>query len=60
MSLRATAFIYAPGAPTPKAAPTDARPTVEERLKHLDKLKADQLISPEEYAAKRAEILKDI
>jgi hypothetical protein len=71
-SLRATAFFYeggpsAPAAPAAAAQP-NARPTfdpaasqtVEERLKRLEKLKNDNLITPEEYAEKRAEILKDI
>ena len=44
-----------------KTAPApDVHSTVEERLKNLEKLKADNLITPEEYATKRAEILKDI
>jgi len=30
------------------------------RLRRLEKLKADQLITPEEYEKKRAEILKEI
>ena len=32
----------------------------EERLRQLEKLKNEKLITPEEYTAKRAEILKDI
>jgi hypothetical protein len=70
VSLRASAFIHAlavaakPPAPAlapPQAAPpAEAPPTVEERLRRLDKLRDDKLITPEEYASKRAEILKDI
>jgi hypothetical protein len=42
------------------AAETDDKSTVEERLKRLEKLKSDNLITPEEYTAKRSEILKDL
>jgi hypothetical protein len=58
--LTATAFVYLPQrveAPAPPSAPST---TVEERLEHLEKLRADQAITPEEYAKKRAEILDDI
>jgi hypothetical protein len=70
VSLHATAFLHvrgeAPTAPKAEGTPAEgasspqAAPSVEERLRHLEKLKNDGLITPEEYAAKRAEILKDI
>jgi hypothetical protein len=64
VSLHATAFVHAHDqVPAPKVAPTaspEAQPSVEERLRRLEKLKEDNLITPEEYTAKRAEILKDI
>jgi hypothetical protein len=65
VSLHATAFLRAregvPPAPKAEPAPSpDAQPSVEERLRRLEKLKNENLITPEEYAAKRAEILKDI
>jgi hypothetical protein len=70
LSLRATAFYYvsqnaapknaAPEAAAKPASAPDANKTVEERLRRLEKLKSGNLITPEEYAAKRAEILKDI
>jgi len=69
-NLRAIAFYYEPKAASPKGAPpratakpgaqADANLTVEERLKRLEKLKDDNTITPEEYASKRAEILKDL
>ena len=71
VSLRASAFVHAREAapPAPKAsspskvedaAARDDAPSVEERLRRLEKLRDEKLITPEEYAAKRAEILKDI
>jgi hypothetical protein len=70
VTLRAAAFYYEPKHTSPKsAAPEaaakpasepDANKTVEERLRRLEKLKNDNLITPAEYAAKRADILKDI
>jgi hypothetical protein len=66
VSLRASAFIHVatpvpPAGASEQAAPAgDASPSVEERLRRLEKLKTDKLITPEEYATKRAEILKDI
>lgn len=45
-------------APAPAAAP--AQPTLEERLKKLKALKEAGLLDDQEYAAKRAEILKDL
>jgi len=66
VNLTASAFVYLPqrvATPTTTStAPPASGPSesVEERLKHLEKLRADQLITPEEYAKKRAEILDDI
>ena len=67
VSLRATAFYYVTKKAAPKPAAqeapppkTGAGPTVEERLKRLDKMKADGLITPEEYDAKRAKLLDEI
>ena len=45
-------------APAPAAAP--AAPTLEDRLKKLKSLKEAGLIDDQEYATKRAELLKDI
>ena len=65
VSLTASTFMYThdePAAaatpPAPAAPAEDA--SVEARLRRLEKLKADQLITPEEYEKKRAEILKEI
>jgi len=64
VSLRASVFVRLPplvSAPTPeKTAEKTPASSVEERLKHLEKLKQDGLITPDEYAKKREEILKDI
>jgi membrane protease subunit (stomatin/prohibitin family) len=48
----------APAAPAPAAAP--AAPSLQDRLKKLKMLKEEGLIDDQEYAAKRAEILKDV
>ena len=45
----------APAAPAPAAAPS-----LQDRLKKLKMLKEEGLIDDQEYAAKRAEILKDV
>ena len=37
-----------------------ARPSVEDRLDELERLKRRDMVTPEEYAAKRTEILKDL
>jgi len=62
VSLTASTFMYTHDepepAPKPPAPPEDT--SVEARLRRLEKLKADQLITPEEYEKKRAEILKEI
>jgi len=48
----------APSRPAVSPAPsTPARPTARERLAELDDLKARGLLTPEEYGAKREEIL---
>jgi hypothetical protein len=64
VSLRASAFIHArdlaaPARPQPASSDGDA-PSVEERLRRLEKLKSDGLITPDEYAKKRAAILQDL
>lgn len=46
----------APAAP----APAPAAPSLQDRLKKLKMLKEEGLIDDQEYAAKRAEILKDV
>ncbi|HLK93280.1 MAG TPA: SHOCT domain-containing protein [Polyangia bacterium] len=65
ITLIASVFVRLPPhvAAAPPPAPPDektAKPPVEERLRHLDKLKADGLITPEEHARRREEILKEI
>jgi hypothetical protein len=64
VSLRATTFFHlakpAQPAAQPAAAPPAGDADVEARLRRLQKLRDDNLITPEEYAAKRAEILSDI
>jgi hypothetical protein len=43
------------------AAPqAPAQPSVEERLRMLDRLRDDGLVTPEEYATKRSAILEDL
>ena len=44
-------------APAAAAAPSQPPASAEERLRRLDKLKQDGLITPEEHAAKRRAIL---
>ncbi len=63
VSLTASVFVFLPPRAPPPAPPAPTAPpseTVEDRLKHLDKLRDEQLITPEEYAKTRAEILSDI
>jgi hypothetical protein len=66
VSLTASTFMYTSDEEPAPAAAKSSKPspseetTVEARLKHLEKLKADGLITPEEYEKKRAEILKEI
>jgi membrane protease subunit (stomatin/prohibitin family) len=51
----------APAAPAQQAAPAaPAQPSLQDRLKKLKMLKDEGLIDDQEYAAKRAEILKDL
>ena len=52
-----TAVTPAPAAPPAAAA---AKPSVEERLKRLEDLKAKGLLNDQEYKQKREEILKDL
>jgi len=52
-----------PGAPAqaaPPSAVSAAKPSVEERLKRLDELKAKGMLNEQEYKQKREEILKDL
>jgi len=68
MTLRATAFEYGPkhdlrkeGAPRSASQPaSEPAMTVEQRLKRLEKLRDDGVITPEEHDAKRADILKEL
>jgi hypothetical protein len=53
-----TVYQAAP-APAPAPAPA-AKPTVEQRLKELDKLAAGGYITPQEYKAKKKAILDSI
>jgi len=66
ISLKASVFVRLPNraaaesAATPPPPPQKPQPTVQERLRQLDELKKEQLITPEEYQKKRAEILAEI
>lgn len=65
VSLRATVFVHLPklvtqAPPPPKPPVKKPEPTAKDRLQELEELKADELITPEEYAKKRAEILDEI
>jgi len=64
VSLRASVFVYLPKlvtqAPPPKPPEKKPAPSRKDRLQELEELKADELITPEEYAKKRAEILDEI
>jgi uncharacterized membrane protein YdbT with pleckstrin-like domain len=44
----------------PPVAPAPAAPTPEEKLRSLAKLRDDGIISPEEFEAKKAELLADL
>ena len=64
VSLRASTFVRLPpqvspaaAAPSPQAKP---QPTVQDRLRQLEELKKAALITPDEYAKKRAEIIDEI
>jgi hypothetical protein len=62
VSLTATAFRFT-GAPTPDAlrpSGPSTTPSVEERLRKLQKLRDDGLITPEDFTRRKAEILKDL
>jgi hypothetical protein len=64
VSLRASVFVRLPNrvtvaAPAPPQ-PRKAEPTVQERLRQLEELKKEELITPDEYQKKRAEILQEI
>ena len=39
---------------------TEPKPSTSERLKHVEKLRSDSLITEEEYRAKRNQILDDV
>jgi uncharacterized membrane protein YdbT with pleckstrin-like domain len=54
------ATIVAPAAPPPAAPPPAAAPTAEEKLRSLAKLRDDGLITPEEFEAKKAELLSEM
>jgi hypothetical protein len=60
VSLRASVFVRLPPLVAPPPKEDTERPSVEDRLERLDKLKNDQLITPEEYDKKRAEILREL
>ena len=62
ISLKASVFARLPNgaAAEPAPPPQKPQPTVQERLRQLEELKKDQLITPEEYQKKRAEILAEI
>ena len=65
VSLRASVFVRLPklvtqAPPPPKPPEKKPAPTSKERLQELEELKADELITPEEYAKKRSEILDEI
>jgi hypothetical protein len=61
VSLRASVFVRLPKLVVPAAPEETAdRPSIEDRLRRLEKLKSEQLITPEEYEKKRAEILGEI
>jgi len=64
ISLKASVFVRLPDrvAAQPAASPPPQKPppTAQERLRRLEELKKEQLITPEEYQKKRAEILADL
>ena len=63
ISLKASVFARLPNrAAEPAAAPPPPKPqpTVQDRLRQLEELKKEHLITPEEYQKKRAEILEEI
>jgi hypothetical protein len=60
VSLRASVFVHLPSRAATQPAAESRTPTVEERLRQLDKLKQDGLINQDEYDQKRQQILNDI
>jgi hypothetical protein len=64
ISLKASAFVRLPSRvaaePAPAPPPQKPLPTVQERLRQLEELRKEQLITPEEYQKKRAQILAEI
>jgi hypothetical protein len=60
VSLNASAFVRLPPLVSSPPPLEDQKPTVEERLRQLDKLKQDGLINQDEYDQKRQQILNDI
>jgi uncharacterized membrane protein YdbT with pleckstrin-like domain len=46
--------------PAPVAPPAPAAPTADEKLRSLAKLRDDGIISPEEFEAKKVELLQDL
>jgi hypothetical protein len=57
ITISAHAYDCAQTAPATSTPPAGTGPSAEERLRRLDKLKQDGLITPDEYAAKRRAIL---
>jgi hypothetical protein len=58
-----TRYVEAPAPPPPPApvAPPPPRaPSAEEKLRSLAKLRDDGLITPEDYEAKKADLLKEM
>lgn len=55
----ATRPTYAAGSPAPQVSPTAGK-TVEERLRELEELKTDGLISNDEYATQHKAIVSSI
>jgi hypothetical protein len=54
---RPAAVAYRDGV-SPQTSNAPAQPTAEERLRALDRLRADGMVTPEEYDAKRTQILE--
>jgi uncharacterized membrane protein YdbT with pleckstrin-like domain len=50
----------APAQAAPAAAPVPAEPTADDKLRSLAKLRDDGIISPEEFEAKKAELLENM
>ena len=58
--IAALAIVTNASAGEKKDGPKKGKPSVEERLKRLDELKAKGLLNEQEYKQKRDEILKDL